>query len=399
VKTEERFIIELAKALQTNGIPAHRLENTMGYICQHLKTNAHFYSIPHQVLISFPDKIGEQTYFIKTPNEDLNFERLEIIDKITKDVFKNSISVEQALNQLKDVEKSPQRYHKITNILFFALSTASAARLFGGGYAEIMVSGFIGLFIGVLIESIQYVPSLSRVIVLIASAFAIIITKLSTAFIGDFSVEIAAITGLIILIPGFSFTQAITELANGQTSSGTNRLVNATITFVMIAFGIGLGDALMRQMSVIPSIFMMPEIPVWTKYIALILVPAGFVVLFKAQPKHYIWMFIACLISFYSLSIFASFNTKELAVFFAAFSLGLASNIISRLTDRPVSLMLVPGIILLVPGSIGFKSVSYLVNAQTLSGIENAFSTVITAVALAAGLIFSNMIFKQKRAL
>jgi uncharacterized membrane protein YjjB (DUF3815 family) len=51
----------------------------------------------------------------------------------------------------------------------------------------------------------------------------------------------------------------------------------------------------------------------------------------------------------------------------------------------------------LVPGSIGFKSLSYLVNNQTLTGIDTAFSTIIAAVALASGLLFSNILLNSKQ--
>jgi uncharacterized membrane protein YjjB (DUF3815 family) len=59
--------------------------------------------------------------------------------------------------------------------------------------------------------------------------------------------------------------------------------------------------------------------------------------------------------------------------------------------------MLVPGIILLVPGSIGFKSITSLVNEQTLNGIESAFTTLLSAASLTAGLLFSNMIVRLNR--
>jgi uncharacterized membrane protein YjjB (DUF3815 family) len=58
--------------------------------------------------------------------------------------------------------------------------------------------------------------------------------------------------------------------------------------------------------------------------------------------------------------------------------------------------MLVPGIILLVPGSIGFKTVTFLMNQQTMNGLESAISTLIIAVALTCGLLFSNMLFKHR---
>ena len=122
-----------------------------------------------------------------------------------------------------------------------------------------------------------------------------------------------------------------------------------------------------------------------------------FLVLFNALPKHYPWILLACLISYFSLNLFDFLSVDGLTVFFSALTLGLMSNAIARWKKLPVSLMLVPGIILLVPGSIGFKSLSYLVNNQTLTGIDTAFSTIIAAVALASGLLFSNILLNSKQ--
>lgn len=399
MKSEEQFIIDLAKVLQLNGVPAQRLEDTMHHVCLKLNTKADFYTSPSSIFISFPEKEGERTYLEKISGPDLNLEILHELDVITKELIAGKVSLEQASNKLKSIEKLPQRYNKWTNILFFGISTASAACLFNGGYAAIITSGVIGLLIGILLEIVNFKPALGRLFIFVAATLAFIVSKGAVTIFGDYSVDVALITGLIILIPGFSFTQSIAELANGHPVSGTSRMSNAMVTFIMIAFGIGLGSKIMDFAEITPAQFKMPEMPSWIKLIALIAVPAGFVVLFKAIPKHFIWMLIACSVSYYSLTYFSNFNLDELSVFFSALTLGVVCNGISRITDNPVSLMLVPGIILLVPGSVGFKSVAYLLNEETLSGIDNAFSTIITAVALTAGLLFSNTIIKPKRAL
>jgi uncharacterized membrane protein YjjB (DUF3815 family) len=54
--------------------------------------------------------------------------------------------------------------------------------------------------------------------------------------------------------------------------------------------------------------------------------------------------------------------------------------------------VLVPGILMLVPGSIGFRSLSSFLERRTLAGIETAFSMILTAVALAAGLLIAGVI-------
>ena len=394
---KENFIIALAESIHQNGIPAHRLENTMQMVCESIGIVADFSATPELLLISFSTEGSSKTHMKKCKGSDLNFEKMTLLDLLIEKVMKGQLSIEAAKEELERINTLPQRYGVLVNILSIGVSTSSAACLFGGGWTEILISGIIGLMIGLMMELLAFLPNLSRLAVLFAATFAIFFAKWSVIWAGNYSIEIATITGLILLIPGFTLSLSVTELANGHAQSGTVRFSNALVTFVMIAVGIGLGNNLAAQFELSPSPIHFAEISKWMSYIAIALVPAGFVVLFKAQIKHYHWMLLSCVTSYYSVSYFSSFNIGELSVFFAAFTLGIVSNTLSRVIKQPVTLMLVPGIILLVPGSIGFKSITALVNEQTLNGIESAFTTLLSAASLTAGLLFSNMIVRLNR--
>jgi len=75
---------------------------------------------------------------------------------------------------------------------------------------------------------------------------------------------------------------------------------------------------------------------------------------------------------------------------------GSASNIFSRLLDRPSQVLVVPGILLLVPGSIGYRSLNAMMEREVVSGIETAFSMLVIAVSLVAGLLMSNAVTPRR---
>jgi uncharacterized membrane protein YjjB (DUF3815 family) len=56
-----------------------------------------------------------------------------------------------------------------------------------------------------------------------------------------------------------------------------------------------------------------------------------------------------------------------------------------------------PAIILLVPGSIGFKGLEFLFSHNTIEGINTLFNTFIIGIALVAGNYFGNILIKPKR--
>lgn len=56
------------------------------------------------------------------------------------------------------------------------------------------------------------------------------------------------------------------------------------------------------------------------------------------------------------------------------------------------------GLILLVPGSVGLRSVNALVAQDTLAGIQTAFTVGMVAISLVTGLLVANVLLPSRRA-
>jgi len=89
----------------------------------------------------------------------------------------------------------------------------------------------------------------------------------------------------------------------------------------------------------------------------------------------------------------------EMGAFLGALLVGIGSNLHARKWRRPASLTLIPGILLLVPGSVGFRSLSALMFNDVVSGMQTAFTMGITGVALVAGLLLANTVVTPRESL
>jgi uncharacterized membrane protein YjjB (DUF3815 family) len=89
----------------------------------------------------------------------------------------------------------------------------------------------------------------------------------------------------------------------------------------------------------------------------------------------------------------------EVGSFLGALAVGCGSNLYARLCNRPAMVPLAPGMIILVPGSLGYRSLSALLDQQTLQGVEYAFGTMIVAMSLVGGLLASNALLPPRRIL
>ena len=82
----------------------------------------------------------------------------------------------------------------------------------------------------------------------------------------------------------------------------------------------------------------------------------------------------------------------ELGAFLGATAVSAFGNAYNRLVQRPAAIPIVPGLLLLVPGSLGFQSLASLMGHDTLRGVEAAFRMILVAVSLATGLLFANVL-------
>jgi len=83
-------------------------------------------------------------------------------------------------------------------------------------------------------------------------------------------------------------------------------------------------------------------------------------------------------------------------VFVAALAIGTVGGLISGALRRSPLVFIVPGVLILVPGSAGFNSLLKLLTGQTISGIDAGFNTFVTAMSIAYGLMLSTVILPRR---
>ncbi len=82
-----------------------------------------------------------------------------------------------------------------------------------------------------------------------------------------------------------------------------------------------------------------------------------------------------------------------------AFLAGMVSNLFARWKHKPAVTLIVPSIILLVPGSIGYKGLELMMDNDVTSGMDSIFTVLLVGVSLVAGLLLANVILPARNAL
>jgi len=109
--------------------------------------------------------------------------------------------------------------------------------------------------------------------------------------------------------------------------------------------------------------------------IASVLFSLAYMVLLRAPRRDAPWVVLACAATFVGGRVGAAVLGPELGVFVGALTAGVVSNGYARLLRRPAHVTKVPSLLLLVPGSVGFRGLALLFQRDVVIGVEQAFRT------------------------
>ena len=393
------FVLRLGRALHNYGYAAHLLEESLELAARRLNLIGQFFSTPTSIFAAFGRQTEQHTHLIRVEPGEVDLGKLAALHDVTGAVLRERMSPGQGSQAIDDIVSARSSYGPVISTVAFGLTSGGASVFLGGGASEGAVATGIGIVIGLAALVLVRTPAVARIFEPVAAFLASLIAASAAAVLGGLSVFVATLAGLIVLLPGLTLTIAITELSTRHLVSGTARLSHAFMIFLGIAFGVALGNRLATESAPQVPIIPATPLPSWAIWIALVVAPLGFAVLLRAAIRDWPWIIGAGLVAYFGARFGTSALGNELGVFVGALSVGLASNLYARVFDRPAAVTQVPGILLLVPGSVGFRSLSRLLDRDVVLGVETAFTMILSAVALVAGLLIANVVLRPSRRL
>jgi uncharacterized membrane protein YjjB (DUF3815 family) len=210
------------------------------------------------------------------------------------------------------------------------------------------------------------------------------------------SADIVTLAALVTFLPGMALTIGVRELATQHLQSGVANTANALVQLLGLVFGVAVGR------SVAANWFGIPRMPApqaalsGTHVLAAVAAGLAFTVTLRAQSRAAPIMCSATV-----LAILANAAGKQLlgapaGVFVAAFAIGAYGGLVGALMRRSPLVFIVPGVLILVPGSAGFHSILQLLTGQTVSGINAGFNTFVTAMSIAYGLMVATLVVPSR---
>jgi len=397
------FVIELARRLHQYGAAAPRLEQAIGNVAQQLGLGCDVLSTPTSIVLSFSapdgDGLADLTQVVRIAPGDVNLARLCRADEIADRVADGSLDPRRGMAQLRALGRPLSRAALRATILGYGLSAASVAVLFRTSGPDALVAGVIGVLIGGIVVAGYGRPRLSAASDAIAALVATFIATMVSAWLLPLSLKLVVLSALIVLVPGMSLTNAVRELTSQHLASGVARFAGAAATILKLTFGTIAAAQICAVAHIVPAAHSLPSLPLWTQWPALLVAAVAFAMLFQTALRDYPLVLVAVIVGYLVTYWGGSALGTPFGVFIGGLVLSAGSNLYARIMHRPGALVREPGVLLLVPGSVGFRSVSDLLNNQIASGTHVAILLVTMLISLVAGLLFGDLLVTPRRSL
>lgn len=397
------FVIELARRLHAYGTTSQRLEAAVGGVAQRIGLPCEIWSNPTGVILSFgiSNEAGpiDSTRVLRLEPGDIDLRKLCEVDAIAERVQAGEIDVREGKAALRALDRPASRRMHLMTVFSFGLTSAAVAALLRTGWSDILVAAIIGWLIGLLSYVSIGRPRLAESLEALAALMATFIAAAVATFIEPLAMKSVVIASLIVLLPGMMLTNAVSELSSQHLVSGTARFAGATAVLLKLAFGTVAATQIARFLGWVPIEAVPALPPLWVEWVALLAASWAFAVLFRAGRRDYPLVMASAMLAYLATRYAGHAFGNEAGVFFAGLLVSAVSNVYARIANRPGALIRVPGIILLVPGSVGFRSLSFVFERDVYLGLDTGVLLLTLLISLVAGLLFGNLLVPPRRSL
>ena len=397
------FVVEVAQRLHAYGTTAQRLEGAVLAVAHRLGLECEPWSNPTGMILSFSDPsrpggVSDVTRVIRLAPGETDLYKLCEADRITEDVTAGRVGIAEGRAQLRALDRPLGMHGRMLQVFGFGLASAAVAGLLRLPWLDIATAGLIGLLLGLLELVSQGRPRMQEAGDAIAGVVAGVVAIAVASLVGPLNLNTVTIAALIVLLPGMALTNAVNELTSRHLVSGTARFAGALTTILKLTIGTVIAFKIADIAGLQPEVRASRPQEGWVEGVAVLVGAYAFAVLFRADRRDYLLVMVAAASGYLISKTAGHAFGSPAGVFLSAFTISAGGNAYARWVQRPGALVRVPGIIMLVPGSVALRGVINLVQQQDLdAGGEAAIAVLNTLMALVAGLLFGNLMVSARR--
>ncbi len=391
------LLLRFARAGHDAGYPTADLEERILALAEALGlAGAEVSATPTVVELSVGSLPHQRSYTLRVRPAVVELDAIARLDTVVQDLLDGRLDAAAALAALEDIQNEPLVRAWPFQLAGYALAGAALTPVLGGGWREATAGAVVGLVVGGIAIPAQRAartePMVAPVAAVAASFCAVSLAQLGL----DASPDVVTLAALVTFLPGMTLTIGMRELSTEHLQSGVANTASALVQLLGLVVGVGVGRSI--AVSWFGDVSPTAPDPRFAAIHLLAAVAAGiaFTLTLRARYRDAWVMCAATVLALGANEVGAALFGDDAAAFVAALTVGVAGGVVGYALRRSALVFIVPGVLMLVPGSAGFSSVVQLLSNQTVSGISAGFDTFVTAMSIAYGLMASSLVLPRR---
>jgi len=397
-ETACRFVIRLGTLTHGYGPQTRRLESYLSRVTTALGYSGIFSSTPTGIWFAFrkKDQLWHNNHLVSLAGSGFNLAKLAKVGELVSALEAKKITVADAIERLEEIDSMKPPYGRALTALGYALCGAGFAGFLKGSWWDIILSIVLSIVVYFIVAGTENSSQRLRLWVPFLCAFiAAVASALLHSLLPGIQVYLITLSAIIYLIPGFSVSMGIIELTMSYVISGMINLMNGLISLMMLFAGAWLGtgavNALLKVQggqdgSVGSSL-------VW---LFVMMLAAGLCLVFQTPQRDLLWALAGCAIAYLGILLGGQIQGVNMGNFLGTTLAVIYSNVWAEKTGRPTSIVLLPAIVFLVSGSIGFRGLVAMSSGNTALGQSEFIQMFVVALTIGAGVIVGNTLYRPR---
>lgn len=381
------FLFRLGQAYLACGEQTARVELQLRRIATaYGMKKARVVAFPTAVFISLHDSNGERVTMAECETRSLRLDQMAYVYSLGESAQGGKLELSEGLERLAEIRRQKPRFGKLGLIAGHMILTVGLALVLMPTGPNLAAAVALGLMVALLKLANRGGSVMAIPLPVIAATMVSAMVFLAIRFGLPVDPVHALVPPLVTFLPGAMLTLGMVELAYGDMVSGSSRLIAGFVQLVLLAFGLGIGAALIgySPQDLLDAGTHYLNVP-FARWTGVLVFGVGIYLHFSA-PRHSLhWLILVLFAAFGAQRLATEFIASEISGFFGTLvATPLAYLIQMRFKGPPAAVTFLPSFWLLVPGALGLLSVTRMMSDQG-AGVDGLVTVIFVIASIALG--------------
>jgi uncharacterized membrane protein YjjP (DUF1212 family) len=393
------FIMKVGLAAHKYGATSGRLEFLLRGLAQYFGYVGNFKTTPVRIRFGLQETSDaqERVEVLVTPPPNIELDKLARLGDVLNEINAGTLSLNDASPRIDAIDQIPPPWGKFASMLGYVFTGFGFAQLLGAAWTDTLWAAICSLIVyGIVILSSRLGATAIKWMPLTTALVIGFLAGLIKHSLPDLNLVLVILCGVIVLLPGYSISLGTCELVTKHFKSGLYNLKSGLIALIKQIAGALIGVSL-------ASVFVTigveaPQPPVEPKWIILFfpLLLVGLALAFQVPRRDLLWSVLVSAIAYLGVLGGSALMNANLGTLLGTILAVIVGNFWSRKTGRPAAIVIIPPILLLVGGTIGFRGLVNMVSGNMVLGLEQFFQMFIVALIIMVGVLIGLFIMRPK---